>query len=144
MAISRASLRSSVFNDIYSVINTNVTDPLTRSKQWIFSSFPDTKSKFVGYPIVVIKKAEVEKAYPLMDNTWSDIIIPVKIIVYSTDNATTDTLSDSIDEVINDTNLPQFTFKDYSETIGDIPITTGNGGNIHYRIMTYFVEVNKL
>lgn len=140
MAISRTTLRTNLFNDVYRVINTKVIDPFERDKQWIFSSFPNTtvSTKFVGYPIIIIKKSDVEKDYPLLDNSWSDLRVPIRIIVYSTDNSVLDTLCDSVDSVITPANLPQFIFYDYSETTDSINI---NGTVVHFRMMTYFVEV---
>ena len=141
MAITRSLLRASIFNDVYDCINTKVTDPLDRDKQWIFSNFPDTKTNFVGYPLIVIRKAIIDKDYKLLDNGWSDVKVSINITIYSTNNSYVDTLSDSIDAVMTDTNLPKFNFLDYSETPGDVPI---DGSNIHFRTMTYFIEVTKL
>ena len=59
MAINLDTIRANIFTDVYTVINTNVPDPLTRGKQWIFSTMPKTDApNFIGFPIIVIEKQE--------------------------------------------------------------------------------------
>lgn len=142
MTISKATLRANVFADIYSVLNSQVTDPKSRGKQWIFSSLPNIDEiDKIGYPILVVGKALINKDYELFDNSFADNRTPIRITIYSTSNAIVDTLTDSVDEVMTPSNLPQFGFYDYDETEGDIAL---GGDTAHYRLMTYFVDVDNI
>lgn len=139
MAINNNSLRSDFYTEVYNIVNANVSDPLTRNKQWIFSSLPDvTAPNFIGYPILIISKAEVSKDYALFDNAFSDKTVSFSITVYTTSNAVLDTLSNDVDNIMTPSNLPQFVFEDYDETNGDINL---GGKNVHFREMDYVIGV---
>ena len=140
MVIAKSTLRQDIFSKVYQEVNT-VSDPLSRTKQWIFSTLPDFEVNFVGFPIVIIKKANINKDYELFDNSFSDHTTPITITVYATSNALLDEISDDIDVVMIPSNFLQFRFYDYSETDG----TTELGGQkVYFRTMNYFVEVCNL
>ena len=142
MTISRTTLRVDFFDDIYSVINSNVADPQSRGVQWIFSSFPDVKTvNKIGYPILVIKKAKIKKTFPVFKKGRPEPRTPLLIEVYSTSNIVVDQLADAIDLFMNDTYLPQFTFVDYDED--DLNVAKG-GENVHMRQMIHTVEIDDI
>jgi len=142
MTISLNTLRSNIFTDVYAVINSNVSDPLTRGKQWIFSTMPNTDApNFIGFPLIVISKGRVMKEFDVFDNDYSDKRTPIIITIYSTSNAQLDSLSDSVDAVMTPSNFPQFNFYDYSESDSTTDL---GGGKVYFRTMTHFVILEDL
>ena len=140
MAITKETLRSSIYNTIYTHINTNVVDPMNRQRQWIFSSYPEhTATNFVGYPIIVINKVELDKSFEIFDNNYSEKKIPIVITVFSTKASVVDTLSDALDEAMRLPIDKSLTNNDYSEQEGQLIV--GNKP-VHYRIHNYIMDVN--
>ncbi len=140
MAITKERLRSNLYNTIYAHLNTNVVDPKARSKQWIFSSFPDYEApNFIGYPIIVIDKAKIDKAYETFDNDNGELSFPLVITVFATKGATVDSVSDSVDVAMAISIDNCFTFSDYSEDEGQIIV---NDMSVHYRTHKYMIEVD--
>ena len=142
MTISLSSLRSNIFTDIYNVLNSNVSDPLSRGKQWIFTSVPDvTAPNFVGFPILIVSKARIGKDFGVFDNEYFDKRAVVYITVYATNNVVLDSLSDSVDNVMLPSNFPQFRFYDYNESDGTADF---GSGTVYFRKMTYSIELQKV
>jgi len=142
MTINLSTIRSNIFADFYSVINSNVLDPLTRNKQWIFSTMPDIKaSNFIGFPIIIIGNSNIAKAFPLLDNSYSDKEDRPSITIYTTSNKQLDELSDSTDAVIISSNFPQFTFGDYSESTGHLNF---GAGNVYFKQMRHTIDIGGL
>lgn len=140
MAITKAKLRANLYTTIYTHLNTNVTDPKIRSKQWMFSSFPDYEApNFIGYPIIVIDKAKIDKAYETFDNSNGELSFPLSITVFSPKGADVDSLSDSVDVAMAISIDDCFTFSDYSEDEGQITI---NGKSVHHRTHKHIIEVD--
>ena len=142
MVISLNTVRANVFSEVYNILNSKVTDPNSRGKQWIFTSVPDVNAaNFVGFPILIIGKVKLGKEFEVFDNSYSDKKVPVIITVYSTDNAVLDTLSDSVDAIMTPANLTQFKFYDYNESDGNADF---GSGNVYFRTMTHSVELEGL
>lgn len=140
MPISRVTLRKDIFTTVYDILNNNLVDPMSRNKQWIFSSLPDVLSPtFVGYPVVIISKVLIEKEYELFDLSRPDITAPVRITIYSTSNLLVDQLSDEIDSILVPSNVPQLVHSSYDEDDGDVSL---GSKNVHFRLMSYFFEVS--
>jgi len=140
MAITKETLRSSIYNTIYTHINNNVSDPMNRQKQWIFSSYPEyTASNFIGYPIIVINKVELDKSFEVFDNDYSEKTIPLVITVFSTKASIVDALSDSIDVAMLLPIDKALTNSDYSEQEGQLIV---GKKPVHYRIQKYIMGVN--
>ena len=148
MTISKDTIRDDFFNEVYDVINTKVSDPLNRNKQWIFSNtnaITNADTKFVGFPIIVIQGANIESDRPTFDNDYENKGTPLIITVYTTNIVLLDTLSDSVAAVVNTTNFPQFDFKDKTEKT-DVADFGDRQTSIkcQFRKMSYFVEVQKV
>ena len=140
MAITKETLRSSIYNTIYTHINNNVSDPMNRQKQWIFSSYPEyTASNFIGYPIIVINKVELDKSFEVFDNDYSEKTIPLVITIFSTKASIVDALSDSIDVAMLLPIDKALTNSDYSEQEGQLIV---GKKPVHYRIQKYIMGVN--
>jgi len=140
MAITKETLRSSIYNTIYTHINNNVSDPMNRQKQWIFSSYPEyTASNFIGYPIIVINKVELDKSFEVFDNDYSEKTVPIVITVFSTKASIVDALSDSIDVAMLLPIDKALTNNDYSEQEGQLIV---GKKPVHYRLQKYIMDVN--
>jgi len=138
MVINKSTVRVDVFGAVYAILNT-VVDPLSRGKQWIFTTMPNlTPSVFVGYPIIVLNKARIKKKRVVLKDDYSDKSTPITYTIYSTSNSELDSLSDSVDAVMIPSNFPQFDFKDYDET--DAPVNYGSGV-VQTRTMTNTIEL---
>lgn len=142
MTINLTTLRNNVFLDVYGVINTNVSDPLSRGKQWIFSS-PNVifAPNFIGFPIIVIKKAKIGKAYDNFSNDKPTYQAVITIYIMTTSNQLLDTLSNQVDNVMEINYFPQFTFNNYDEDEGEFE---HNSQKVYYRKMLYGVEISNL
>lgn len=139
MPVNRTTIRANVFSEVYNILNTNLVDPKNRNKQWIFSSHPDYAApNFVGYPIIVINKAKINKEYELFDDSYSDEDTPIIITIFTTSNQLLDQLSDQVDNLMIPSNFAQFQFVGYDEDDGDILI---GSDNVHFRVMTHNVEL---
>lgn len=140
MAITKNTLRSSIYSTIYTHLNTNVADPESRGKQWLFSSYPKYDApNFIGYPIIVINKVEVDKAFETFDNTNSEKTVPLVIGVFSTKASVVDTVSDSVDIAMAMKIDASLTHSDYSEQEGQIII---KNTPVHYRLHKYIMDVD--
>ena len=140
MAITKNNLRSNLYSTLYTHLNTYVSDPDSRSKQWIFSSYPDyTAPNFIGYPIIVINKMEVDKSFETFDNTNSEKTVPLIVGVFSTKASVVDTVSDSVDVAMAMVIDKSLTHQDYSEQEGQIII---KNKPVHYRLHKYMVSVD--
>lgn len=140
MAITRNTIRTSLFSTIYTYLNTNLDDPDDRSKQWIFSSFPDyTAANFLGFPIIVVNRNELDKSYDLFDNTYGDITSHLEVTVFAASAKQTDSLSDSLDVLMTPDIDKSFTFKNYNSQSGSISI---GSNRIHYKLHKWDIEVS--
>lgn len=138
--VERSTLRKNVFIDVYGLLNT-ISDPLTRNKQWIFSSNPQFDAiTFVGFPILVVNRAQVRKRFSRVQDDNPDNYVTITINVMAKDSKMLDELSDSVDDVVNPTNLNNYRFVDYSESNNDILI---NAETVHIRSMSYLLDVMK-
>lgn len=138
MPINNSTIRSSVWVSIYDTINSNLSDPFNRNKQWIFSNFPSIDDSFCGYPIITVSRISLSKEYPLFDNSFSDKGFTISIAIYSTKAALVDTLSDSLDTIMTPLIFDDYVFVEYSESNATTII---NGQSIHYRILNYTFDI---
>ncbi len=143
MTISRATLRANLFNDVYTVINSNVSDPESRSAKWIWTSMPDyTAPDFTGFPLIVIPFAEPSKERDRIEDAKHTINSEIMIKVFSKKNNQMDSLVDSIDAVMVPSNFPQFSFLDgYTERY--VPLRV-NKQTIHSKTMIYPIRVRSI
>ena len=142
MVINESTLRVDIFYTVYNVLNLNVSDPESRSKQWIFTNVPNTTaSNFIGYPIMKVNKVRPSKDYDLFDNAYSDKTVPIVITVYATNNVLLETLTDSVDAVMVPSNFPQFTFNEYTESGGETDL---GAGTVYFTTMTYSIDIGWL
>lgn len=140
MAITKNTLRKSIYSTIYNHINNNVSDPQARSKQWIFSSYPDyTATNFIGYPIIVINKAEIDKSFETFDNANAENNVNIIIGIFSTKASVVDQVSDSLDIAMAMKIDKSLTHTDYSEQEGQLII---KNKPVHYRLHKYIMDVD--
>lgn len=136
MVIARATALNDTFVDVYAELNTNISDPASRGKQWMFSDLPDFDTiQALGFPIIVIKTNDDEDR-PTFDNTNADLFAEIIVEIYSLQNSQTRTLRDSIRARFNGTNFPQFNFDDYKPGKGNVVI---NNQEVHVRTAQYNV-----
>ena len=136
--VERSTLRKNVFIEIYNNLN-KLDDPLDRNKQWIFSSNPDFNApSFVGFPLIVLNVPRVSKTYDRVQDENPINYVTMTINVMSKDSQTLDTLSDSVDAMMDSIILKNYRFVDFSESNNDVLI---NGQTIHIRSMSYLLDV---
>ena len=141
MVIARDTLRQDLFLEVYNDLNTNITDPLARGKQWIFSRMPDTRAEsFPGFPVIIVH-IETTKENPTLDNDYSDVDAEVRVWIYSRVSKQTRTLPDQVDARFKMSNFPQFSFDTFDEDANSITV---NDQSIHWRRMSYFIGVDYL
>lgn len=93
--VAGSTIVSQVWKNVYEVISTHVTDPLSRSR-WVWSAFPiERKGTEALFPCIVIESPSIGSDQFVIGSTkmyeWS-----VPVSVYHTKMATCDTVADDI------------------------------------------------
>ena len=119
-AVSKTTLYSDVWQNVFDLINQKVGDPLGRGTKWIFSSFPMKMIDDVNsYPLIIIEHADVPST---IIHTLGDEIrtktITVAVSIYCTSykrgdiliegNKQLDELSSAVRVAVEDNNYYQF------------------------------------
>lgn len=105
--ITSANLISQVWQNVYAVINTHVSDPKSRTK-WIYAAFPtERKGTDDVFPCIIIDGARMDSGQFVMGSSKNYIwVIPIS--VYDSTMATCDSVSDSVMEQL-ESNKGSFT-----------------------------------
>ena len=140
MAINQHTVFSNVFTVFYNLLNTNVVDPSSRGKQWIYSSFPeeDISNDKVKYPIIIIEPANMSWEQFTQTKSWNMIDLTIEAYSKMMDQA------DSLLGQINST-LDHFKWDlkvdekiDFLNlTATDTDFTLRGGTRAHIRSATY-------
>jgi hypothetical protein len=104
MVVTTSNVYTESRNILKTLITSNVVDPKTGSinsrRRWIYREFPDTTSgNFQGYPIIVLKSADVNNEFLTLSGDFRDNIMSFEIEVYvefNDTNARVDSISDQI------------------------------------------------
>lgn len=99
--IPNSSVYTQMWNKVYDIINTNVTDPGGKSK-WIYTAFPEKRIDDEGaYPLVVI--TPIDLTYdPLTFVDLKEGPLRVTIDVYSRSAEELDTIVEDIANAMDD------------------------------------------
>lgn len=94
--ISGSNLVSQVWQNLFEIIDTNVTDPKSRVKSMVYSAFPmSRKGTEDTFPCIIIESPDLTAEQFVLGSakryTWT---IPVSI--YNTNMATLDSVSDEV------------------------------------------------
>jgi len=90
------------WNTIYTLINNNIIDPKNRGKKWIYSSYPDERSKtFPGYPIITITSPDISGRNISMGAKYNEATLMFVINIFSDSMAILDKLVDDIYNILN-------------------------------------------
>lgn len=93
--VSGSVLVSQVWQNVYEVINSNVTDPKSRTK-WVYSAFPQSrKGTEDTFPCIVIESPTISRDNFVFGSVYRHVW-SIPISVYDTTMATCDTVSDSV------------------------------------------------
>ena len=100
MAIKEYVVFSDMFSVFYNLLNTYVVDPLSRGKQWIFSSFPeeDISEGKVKYPILIIEPPNM--SWTQFTQTKSTNTTEIVFSAFSTRMEQADSLLNQINSAI--------------------------------------------
>lgn len=143
MSITKSTLSKDIFNAIYTYLNTpaNLPDPKSRSKQWIYASFPDvTANNFVGYPFIVINPISINREKETLDNKGFNITTTLTIIVYGQKAKDVADLADDIRTLFIGlpTPITNIDFDGIEEETGQTLI---NGKFKHFTALNFAIEV---
>ena len=138
VAVTKANIYSGIWQNIFSVIHSSVTDPRGRTK-WIYSSFPEIKNESKeDYPILIIEKVSTP-GYTRLSDVVKESLHSITIGVYTTNSEQLDTLFDSVFSTMEGA---QSTFDDCG--LHDMNVTSTSddffersGFRVHYREITY-------
>lgn len=96
--------RNTIWTTLYSVLNTNLTDPESRSTpKWVFASFPDTENSWDGYPVVIIENPSTgfeRMAHGAGTSVQREKSASSVITVYAAKNAQIDSLLDDVSNTL--------------------------------------------
>jgi hypothetical protein len=104
MVVTTTNLYSESREVVKKLIKKNVVDPkrghANSNRRWIYREFPDTTSfTFEGYPIIVLKSADISNQPETLSNCLMDNSFVFAVDVYAEfddPNSRVDTISDSI------------------------------------------------
>jgi len=100
--VSKATLFEDCFTAIYTILNNNVTDPISSSRspsKWIFASFSDAPiDSKSDYPFLIIDPAQISWRKHTVKKNWAEITIT--IYVFSKKNRERDELTSDVIDVI--------------------------------------------
>lgn len=136
-SVTTATISSQSWQNIYDFLNDNINDPRTRSKKWIYSSFPDEKSaKQIGYPLIIIEPVSFSISNLTLNKSAFNIPIATNIYIYD-NNA--ERLDSTTDTVVNLFATSQATLESYKMRLFSQGSTNyaseflETGGKIHMR-----------
>lgn len=97
MVVTTTDLYKGSWDEIFSLIDSNTTDPNGRSK-WIYSSFPDAIAQDKNsYPLIVVNPIETTDSEPITITFGTKTFAMRTVIeVYSTNNEELDDVVDSV------------------------------------------------
>ena len=144
MAVTNINVFSDVYAIFYNLINTQVTDPSNRNKQWLFSSFPeeDLANDKLTFPIIIIEPAD-GGTLERVTQTKTRIPLVIRINVYSARMVQADSLLCNVNAVIdnNRINLKYTEGLDFVILEGtDTDFDIRGGTRAHVRSATYSMQ----
>ncbi len=145
MTVTNSTIRTEVWNEVYTFINADVSDPESRSAKWIFGAFPNPDDSFVGYPIIIIdpvKKSNVSNVKTMGSSGVYKKVIDVEITIYAVKSAQIDSLSDSIEAqaISNSSDLRAQGLNETQVTDGDTDTLLVGGDRVHVKPMNLRLE----
>ena len=94
--ITKSNLISQVWQNVYDILNSNLTDPKSRSK-WIYAAFPSVRKGTADtYPCIIIESPDMSGENIIMGHSSRSYRWSIPISVYSTRMEDVDTIADDI------------------------------------------------
>jgi len=99
--VTNTTVFTDSWNQLYTIISANTTDPTSKSK-WIYSSFPDaTHLTKADYPLIVINPIGSNTSETVVFNRDIKIFpLRVEIEIYSTSASQIDSITDDLFDAI--------------------------------------------
>ncbi len=125
------------WDNVYSIINSNLADPKGRNKKWIFSAFPDINNQdFAGWPIVIINPPNIGRtSITLSSVPLRNYSLDLRIEIFHDSAQGLKDLADSVLELLenNRENLRSFGMQNFfcGSSNYDI-LRMGRWNKIHY------------
>jgi len=141
MSISTNTIRKDIWSTIYTYLNTNIVDPNSRAKKWIYGAMPKVDDRFSGFPILIIPSVSIEKTTGTFDKD-KDKSFELTITAYATKSEDIDKALDAVDKVLSDLNDIDKTFTLIDVTQTDIASAMLDNQRIHYSSLVYTVEID--
>lgn len=141
MSISTDTIRKDIWSTIYTYLNTNIVDPNSRAKKWIYGAMPKVDDRFSGFPILIMPSASIEKTTGTFDKD-KDKSFELTITAYATKSEDIDKALDAVDKVLSDLNDIDKTFTLIDVTQTDIASAMLDNQRIHYSSLVYTVEID--
>ena len=107
MAVAQTTLFSSSFSVIYNLLNSNVVDPISSTRnaspstKWIFSAYPaaDIELGKIKYPIIIIEP--IDASWENFTFTKNMTSLGISITIYSNTASRLDSIFDSVNAVMD-------------------------------------------
>jgi len=92
------------WDNVYSLLNTNLSDPKNRGRKWVFAAFPDVDAAdFPGWPVVIINTPNVSRSSMTVASTpLKNYGLEIKVEVFSDSAEILKDLADSTLKVLED------------------------------------------
>jgi hypothetical protein len=128
MTLAKSTSLTNVYDYVYSAVNTGITDPLSRDKQWILDKSSDDVN-LIGFPIITINIMQ-DKEYKVKG--YSDDVYQIEFNIFDNVATRLDELANSLDVIID--GLDNLEILDMS---GDKDNVSINKQSVSYRSMNY-------
>jgi len=95
--VDSTKLISEAWNNVYSILNTHLTDPKNRGVKWIWSAFPVARKGTADvFPCVVIESPDLSGANIIFGHSKREYTWSILISVYAKRMEYCDTVSDDV------------------------------------------------
>jgi len=95
--VNSANVISQSWNNVYRVIQDNVSDPSSRSVSWVFSAFPQQRKGTASvYPCIIIESPSLRGQNITMGHSKRVYTWDIPISIYATRMATTEEIANDV------------------------------------------------
>lgn len=131
-----------VWDTVFSLVNSNVADPESRGKKWVYSSFPMARiDDSTAYPLIVINPPDpTSNKLTLGSSHLTDFPVPATIEIFALKSSQIDSISSDIMNIIftNESSLQSSGLHNPELTGSDTPAAAERSGKtVHMKSLTF-------
>ena len=132
---------TTLWNNLFTIIKDNITDPEGRGKRFVFASYPDkVGGNFPGFPIIIVNTIGVTTKRETINSGTKNREIECVIDIHSNKVSTLDILSDDVINQLetNESTLNTYGLYNMKYNMDTVDIDSyGKFKHIHKRSITF-------